>query len=482
MACLALGSLLGLAASSASAQGAPDPLMAWAPAQTEVAVVFRGADGPADLVEYIKGRFGHVPRVAQAADRLMAWSPAPDIVPLARKWGPGLDPGKGAAAFISFGPKIRIVMGVTDPDIARQTATRYLKQLGAPAEVTANGVRVDRGLEFTCDHADGIIACDTEGKPAKGPTPEWLKAAPIPTDGAALLYASGKPLRRMSDGAPLQSIWAGVHRKADRVSFTFEAIPEPFIVKALENFTGPEGNSPVMALIDQSTPFVARVGFDSPTALERVEKLTGSPPPPVSDLWGALKAHWTGELVLAADASLLQPVALMGLRGGPEAGDALMKAIIKVMIAENPEFSIKTADHPRGVKGLRALVLTFDGMDDDRTEVVLPWATVPVKEGHALVLGVSPADIQRRLDGGLKPLSIDAAFASRGTYGFLFPGLPGSWGGFMLYEMLNTTSSAGLLLDGQLMLGVMSELIDEIGLEIRPGPKTIRAEMWWRFL
>ena len=471
------GALIGAAlAALMISPAAADPLTDWIPEEAQVVLTFRGADAPARLVKGLKARFGHVQRVATAADRLLAWQPAPNLQPLMGKWGPGLAPSKGVGLFLSGPRHVRFVIGADDSDAARQTLVDHFSKMDVRSELTPDGLRLD-GQRFQCATGQGFLACDTHVKPAAKATPSWLAEPPVPTDGLALFYLRDRALRELV-GAPMKGLWVSVTHEADRLAFSWYLAPDPAVAQGLQFVGDAKGRSPLSALVDQRTPAMLRIGVEGPALLSRLEQMTGPPPPQVADLWQALKSYWTGEIVLAADAALLHPVMLVGL-SDPKGGEALLSAIAKMANAEAPEINLSLVDGLRGQAGLRGLQLV--SQDESRTTFTFPWAVVKTEGSHALVLAASPADVIRRVEGKVRPLDIDGAFSGRGDTGLVLPNLPGGWGMYFLYELLSSAQYIELF-DAQVILSLAIDLLDEVGVKITPSTEGVRAEMWWRFL
>jgi hypothetical protein len=456
-----------LACMPAVAQAAD--VLDWAPEQAQVAIVFRGADGLADLVDRVDARFGKVGAVARAVKSLRAMTLG-EARPAAREWGPGLALQRGIAVYLTGKDEGRLVIGADDPATAMKTIAAHLRALEVPAEVTGDGLAVEDAV-LKCGGREGFLVCEA-GPPAEKPpgTPSWARTPRVPLDGALSVFVRGEPLQEMTGGPMAQDLWIGARSAEDVFEIVADLGMSPLAAQFPAILSAEGGPVKSFAQVDESSGAVAKLSLDPHALFGRLEAMSGGPSPEMRPVWDALRNHWNGDLLLTFDGGLMHPVVILGLTS-PGGGEALMGAVAAA--ASKDEVAVTTAPHPTR-KGLRALAIRVG-----EAQLQFPYAVV----GDTLVLSLSPADTARRVDGRVDALTdVDPTFTERGVDGFRFRGLPAGFWRPWYGEIVHLKGQEAGLLDLQVVLSVAAELLDETGFWVRPRGDGLRARLWWRSL
>jgi hypothetical protein len=450
---------------------AADPLD-WAPEETQITVVCRDVNVLADLVDKVDARFGQVPNVKRAVERLRAWT-AGGARPAARQWGPGLRLERGVGLFVTGHDKGRLVLGADDAATALETIATHLRALDMPAQATPDGLTVE-GDELKCALREGFLVCQDEAVPEKAPgAPSWSKGARVATDGLLLVRMEAESLRELTGGAPFfQDLLVSVKAEGDALEAVADLAASPMAADTLGMLAASGGPVKVLSLVDETSRAILKISLDPQALFGRLEAMSGGPPPAFRAAWDALRNHWSGDLVLTADGGLTHPVLLVGLTT-PAGGEALLGALSDA--ASHDELQVRPTANPTR-PDLRALEVKGKG---DEVRFDLPYAVV----GNALVMAASPADVERRVQGKVRPMAgVDPTFAERGASGLRMSGVSSGLSVPWLAELFQLQSDGAWLMDLQVVLSVIAELTDDVGIWVRPRADGLRARFWWRLL
>jgi len=455
-----------------SATAAPGGDVAdWAMPDAEVAILFRRADVLADIVDAVEKRFDGVGPVDRAVKAWRAWEIG-GVRPVARKWGPGLAPGRGLAIYGHSDQRVRLVIGADDDLKARSTLAQMFASIGEKVSVTPDGLQLG-DVSLKCALRGGFLVCDREAPPAEPPgRPPWMKDAPVDVDGALLVYLSEKILAAMSGGeAPLKAAWAALVITGDRVELAADVALLPQVAQPMSMLVAEGGAATAIDQVAAETPFLLKLSFDGPKLMAGAERLLPPPPPPAKALWDATKASWSGDLTLSFDGSPTHPVLVLGLTS-PQAGAAWMDALVATAKQAGVPITVESSPtHP----ALRCVSVRPPGTDGT---LRVHYAVIK----DALVFALVPADLERRKSDRHRPLKLPAAFAARGAHGLLVWDTPIFLDLPFFDEIWEGGKKTGWLDDLQIGAALFRALVGEMGVQVRPRTGGVHARMWWGVL
>lgn len=466
---LSIACAVWLVAGAARAADEGDPRV-WAPPDTELALVFHGADTVADALDALAQRFGGTPTVDRAIERLRGWT-LHGMRPAAREWGEGLAPGRGVAVFGAPGKRARVVVGATDAAAAKQRLAELARLANLDVEVTAEGLREGDDL-LRCGQRGGFLVCDNqEAPPEQAPgAPAWLAAGPARP--WLLFAASGSFAQEIGEGAPVEAVRVLVDRGADRVTIMAEGRLPAAAAALLAPFRTDAGAAAGLGTVDARTPGLFKLAFDGPRLLAAAEQQMGTPPPAVAPLWAALKAAWSGDVVFSFAGGLAHPVVAVGMRD-EKAGRALVDAVIAFL-----QGSGVPVQHDPAGEALVEIVPAADAPDGEAIRLRLRYAFT----ADSLVLALAAPDLARIREGRLQALALPPGFADRGTHGFLIQDLPTFLYGGILPDVVVGGPTVNTVTDAQTMLALYAMLVEEFGATMRVDDGSVRVDLWWSLL
>lgn len=480
---------LALILTAADAQAA-DPMGTLAPDGAQLALVFRGANGLADVLDDLDGRFGKSRNLARTLARLRAYE-AQGIKPFAREWGPGLAPGNGVGLFAAGdGPQkgwVRFVIGVTDALAAQQTLKAHLESIDATVEEVDGGWRILADIPaegeppeppFLCkERLPGFLVCDQGEVPGGSAAPGWWNDAPVPTDGLLAMRIVGEPLAALTDGQPVfEAMWVAFGRgESGSLDLTVELGVSPLFSGPLGVLKGGEGDSKGLSLVDARSAGLMKLAFDGPALLRLAESVqAGGVPEQIRPLWAALSAHWTGDLILSFDGGISHPVLMLGLQS-PGGGQAIVESLAAAFVAEDAQTTVARVEPSATRDGVQ--VLTLENSEEE-IRVHLHHAVV----GDALVFGLSPADVARRVSGGHQPANIDPRLRASGVHGMVARAMAPIFLVPWLGEVLSGGEAVAWLTDAQIILAAIGYAVEEAGFLVKFEESRVRMTGWWRTL
>jgi hypothetical protein len=469
---------------------AADPMGTLAPAQSQLALVFRGADSLADVLDDLESRFGKSRNLARTLARLRAYE-AQGIKPFARAWGPGLAPGNGVGLFAAGdGPRkgwVRFVIGVTDAAAAQQTLKAHLESIDATVEQVDGGWRIMADIPaegeppdppFLCtERLPGFLVCDQGEVPTASSPPSWWNDAPVPTDGLLAVRLVGEPLAALTEGQPVfEAMWVAFGRGASgSLDLTIELAVSPLFSGPLGVLKGGEGDSRGLSLVDARSAGLLKLAFDGPALLRLAESVqAGGVPEPIRPLWAALSAHWTGDIVLSFDGGISHPVLMLGLQS-PAGGQAVVESLAAAFVAEDAQTTVARVEPSATRDGVQ--VLTLENSEEN-IRVHLHHAVV----GNALVFGLSPADVARRVSGGHRPARIDPRLRASGVHGMVARAMAPIFLVPWIGEVLSAAEAVGWIADAQIILAAIGYAVEEAGFLVKFEDSRVRMTGWWRTL
>lgn len=456
------------AAQTAVASG-QDPLHRWALPEVEVAFVFRGADMVADVLDFIEPRFGPVPNVSRALGRLRAFEISDGIRPMARVWGKGLVPGRGIAIYV-HGDRGRLVIGADDAEAARVTLTEWLRAADIEARVEGADIIVEDNA-LGCGLRGEFLVCDSESVPEEMPElPTWLSDARLNLNGIGWIHVRGEVVRRLADDqAIFEQVWMSAVYHDDRFEVAADLQLNPFAMGPMSMFVTADGPAAAMGVVDERTTAVAKVSFDAQRLFSGLEAMAGGQlPPPIAPAVDALETHWTGDIVLTLDGGWTHPVVGIGLQS-PDGGQALVDTLVDLL---RDEMTVVSGDAPTR-PGLKTIAFSAEGHTFH-----LHYAVV----GDALVLGLVPADVERRVRGQVVPAALPRDFAGKGVHGLLIRGWAGALALPWIAEVVTGGEEILVLSDLHVVMGAVGALVEEGAIIMRPGVEGQTIRMWWRIL
>jgi hypothetical protein len=445
-----------------------DDVLEWSPPDAGITVVVRGFGLLADALDTTEKRFGAEPSVAKAVAAVRAWAPG-GFAFGARRWGDGLALDRGAALYVSGPQQMRLVVGTDDAAAARRRLVEVFNGLHTPSEVTDAGVRLGKQA-LNCAQRNGFLVCDSGTVPEKAPGRPALEGAPVGADAPLLVHVNAAAMAQIDPTVPLSSFWLGLETRDDTVRLVASAALKAPIGAQLA-LAAADGKAAGLRSVDSHSPAVLKLSFDGPKVLAGVESMAGSAPP-IGPLWAALKAGWSGDLVVSLAGSFAHPVVAIGL-AKPEAAAAIVDGIAAVVRQAGARADVEPAG-PDGVGGL-----AIEGGD--------PGGTVRVHLHHgvcddALVFALAPADVARCRSG--KAATLPDALARKGTQGLLV------WDALSLFSSGLPADVIEVHLPGVdpviapvlTVLQVYAHRVDELGAAVRAQGEELRAEIWWRLL
>ncbi len=443
-----------------------EDVLDWTPPDAAVVAVSRVS--PSALIDPLEARFGDVPKVKQAATRLKA------LLSL----GGDLSPERGVAVFMTAPSAGRLVVGADDAKRAAARIATLLAYFDGDSRAEGATLYAD-GEPLTCASRGKLVVCDTgpSAPPEKAPgRPPWLAEGKVPTDGLGLLVIRGKAVEELSRGGgpPVTEVRGAVTGGEGGLEVVADVTLNPMAMGPFAMMVAEGGATPGLATADARSAAVMKVAFDGPKLLGWIDGMAGGDmPPPVKPLWDALKAAWTGELVVSTPGGLIHPVVSVGL-SDDAAGRKLLEQVVSLASEIDP--SVTLALKP-GEKGVERLEVTLRDGEELALHLAFPFAI----RDQRLVLGLHPPDVLRVVEGRVKPAKLPDTFAQRGTHGVVlwdpFAFFAGAWG----FET-RADGDAQLFLDAQTLGSLWALLLEEAGLSWRVTNTGFTARAWWRTL
>ncbi len=455
-----------------------EDVLDWTPPEAGLVVASRGATAMEGLLDAAEGRFGDVPAVRDAIKRLRAWEVG-GVQPGAGEFGSTLKLDRGVAVFV-LGPKEgRLVFGADATPSATKRVAEIAASIDAPIRADDNGL-VLGNTALTCKQRGRFVVCDTGVVPEAAPgKPPWMDGKRAPTDGVFFGVARGRFFAEMmGGGAPINEVWAAAKVDGGRFVVSAEVVANPL---AMAPFAGLLTKGPETAgleTVDARSSGVLKVAFDGPKLLGAVDTMGRREidrlPPPVRAVWEALRAGWSGSLVVSFPGGLVHPVIVLGLNDDA-AGRALMDSIVAAAAGvEEVGLGLGHSATP-GVE--RIEVTIQDGGRGPQTHLGFPFAI----HQKRLVLGMHPVDVARVTQGKVQAAKLPASFTARGTHGFIAWDVLGILSMASGFEMW-ATGDAQLILDAQVLATLGAALLDELGASLTFTETGGRARVWWSWL
>ena len=456
----------GLLLSDAGAADVAD----WATPETELAVIFRGADGLAKLVDDFGQRFAGTPAVDEAVAELRAWKIA-GLQPGHRDWGGGLDPAKGIGLFADSSGHLVLVLGITDFEAAKASIAALGLEFELDVVATPQGFEVG-GMPLNCGAHGMFMVCDSQSEPAK-PTD---RPPHLAGDDWLQVFVQGEALRRIADGAPLESVdlrWAAAGPGEKTTKLTVDVNVMPMLRGMLTMFEAGDGPVAGLETVDRRTSGVLKLSIDGPGLVGAAIAQMPATPPPVGNMLRALQQSWSGDLFVSFAGGFAHPVVALGLQPKAESGP-IIDAFDQLLDASE----LETRRQPEGILSIE--VGPFDDGDDPEqvTTINLHHGTA----GHALVLALAAADIRRCVDGKIHPATLPPSLAAKGRHGLVFWGMPSYFPGGFLPGFLESPPAFEPFDNIQTLLSIQSMLMREAGVAMEVVDTGLRAELWWETL
>lgn len=454
----ALLSLLALACSPP----APDPqapppvkdILAWAPAEVDLALVVHRTTLPKDVADLAVMHFGGVPGVDAAVQTMRTWALGP-MIPGAGEWGPGLALDRGLAVFMGTEQE-RVVFGARELVPALDSLVKAAQAAGLPVSVTGTTLSV-AGNALPCVLHPPFAVCDSAGPQTAAPgRPAWATG----DDSDVFVRITGGPLK----GTPFEQAVITVRDSDTPLQVQARLRPEArgALAPAVPTTQGPSRG---MAQVDRANSLLLKLGLDAAQLAPVLLPLTAHMPAPVKAAAEALFAAWSGDLVFTFDGGFTHPVLLLGLRA-PSKAPALVEALR--VAATPPGFTTARVDARR--PGLRALRVT--GPEGTPT-VDLHYAVA----GDTLVVALAPADVLRRTLRQVEPAEL-GVLGRKGVHGLQvgnpLAGMTSAWAAEVV--------RAGPVQDLLTLLGTTAALRGPLSVELEPTAEAVTLRVRWPVL
>ncbi len=454
-----------------AAPAAAEDVLDWTPADAALVVAVRGS--PAGMLQGLEKRFGDVKRIKDAIGRLRAWE-IKGVRPLSGDPGGTIALSRGVGLFVRGPKQVRLVIGADDAAQAIGRVAELIKlATGETAQADGKGLRLG-SVSLVCEKYGGYVVCDTTKPPDRAPgKPAWLDGKRVPLDGVVLLAVRGVLMEQAPRSVPFAEIWGAVTVADGRGEVVVDGVGKPMLMAPLAMLQAEGPATGGLATVDARSAGVFKIALDGPKLLGAVEAQVGrGMPPPLRPTWMALKAAWSGELVVSFPGGLFHPVLVLGLLD-EGAGRGLLQSIA-ALTQHIPDVNLKLGKSETGVERLE---LTFLERGKPTFNIAFPFAI----HQKRLVIGVHPADVKRVVGGGITPAALPAEFAKRGTHGFV------AWDPLAILAMASgvETWAAGpaqLILDAQTVVGLWAVLLEELGLSASVTQTGGKVRLWWRTL
>ncbi len=455
-----------------------EDVLDWTPPGSAAVFVFRGSGAVSGLLDAAEKRFGDVPRISAAVKRLRAWKVG-GVQPGKADFGAALSLDRGLGVFVIGERQVRVVFGTIDV----KAATRHLAALAAPLKIPLRAD--DKGMQageiaLSCAQRGQYAVCDTGEVPAKAPgVPPWLDGKRAPTDGVFFGVVRAALFAMMGDKRnPVNEVWAGAKMDGERFVVSAEVVANPLMMAPFAMLLAEGPATAGLDTVDARSSGVLKVAFDGPKMLNAIDALARREvermPPPIRTVWDALRAAWSGEVVISFPGGFFHPVIVVGLQD-EGAGRKLLGALVAATEGVR-EVGLKLGktDTP-GVERVE-VALNLEG-EGPKTHLGFPFAV----HQKRLVLGLHAVDVQRVVTGKVQRAELPKAFAERGTHGFVAWDALGMLMAASDFEMW-AEGDAQLIIDAQTIAMLGASLLEELGGSIKFTETGGRARLWWSWL
>ncbi len=440
------------------------------PDETHLAVIARHPGIWADLLDTVEARFGKVPSVASLVERTRALS-YEGLTPGSHTLGPGLDPSRGAAFFITARGS-RFVVGATDPVAAQATLSQT---------ALWRFLVTEEKVQPACRGEEGFVVCDVGAVTGRSQTPTWAAAPP---EADLWFWADGVVAQDKAPGIVAERLTAWLSTQGDTHSlglkgqFQFKPTPPglPVTPQALYGLLQPARPAGAPTLVDASVGAMAKFDVDLPGAVRLFHTMGSTLPPPADTLLTRAAGAFTGQIVVTHDGGLAHPVVLLGLTPGKPGDDAVGTLVAALSLADVPVKTGPCADAPSQI--CLDVRLTPDGNAEGTVEFRLHTA----RAGDTLVVALTAPDAGRRTQPDFKSAPWPSALEGSGRDGFTLPAFPGFVGLLGTAPFLVLSPEMAWALDVQTVWTIAAGLISDAAMAVQIEPNALSVIVNWRTL